>query len=82
MMSKLDLEQDLWALDEEPELTEEVSEKISRFHNAIVGHGGVKRTVKKLIKNNEKFAHIHELVKIFIETCPFCQKKITVRLIM
>ena len=47
-MNFLDLEQEIWALDEEPELTPDIAEKIARFHNAMCGHGGVKRTVKKL----------------------------------
>ena len=75
LMSQLDAEQEIWALDEEPELTPEISDKISRVHNAMVGHGGVKRTVKKLLDNNEKFSHMRELVNMFIKECPFCQKQ-------
>ena len=74
-MSLLDLEHELWALDEEPELTPEISEKIAQCHNAMCGHGGVKRTVKKLISKEENFPHMRELVNMFIKACPFCQKQ-------
>ena len=74
-MCFLDLEHELWALDEEPELTPEIAEKISRFHNAMCGHSGVKRTVKRLLENGDKFSHMRELVNMFIKACPFCQKQ-------
>ena len=48
MWMYLEEEQEIWALDEEPVLTPEISKEIDQVHNAMCGHGGVKRTVSKL----------------------------------
>jgi hypothetical protein len=71
----LDEQHELWALDEEPVLTPEISTEISLVHNAMCGHGCVKRTVQKLLVKDVTFAHMRELVNKFIKECPFCQKQ-------
>jgi transposase InsO family protein len=75
MWMYLEEEQEIWALDEEPVLTPEISKEIDQVHNAMCGHGGVKRTVSKLLDKKVKFAHMREIVNIYIKACPFCQKQ-------
>ena len=41
----------------------------------MCGHGGVKRTVSKLLDKKIRFAHMREIVNIYIKACPFCQKQ-------
>ena len=40
----------------------------------MVGHHGIERTMRKLIKAGEKFMYMREFVKSFIMQCPCCQK--------
>ena len=55
-------------------LTEEQHKIIGRFHNSMVGHHGVERTVKKMQAGGQTWPRLRELVRIFIRLCPCCQK--------
>ena len=71
----LDEIHELWAIDAEPELTPELRAQMDSVHNAIVGHGGVKRTCTKLHAKGVKAKYLRQLVSRFISECPFCQKQ-------
>ena len=43
-------------------------------HNKIVGHGGVKRTVEKLLKLSIEWEHMTQHTHLFIQQCACCQK--------
>ena len=55
-------------------LTEEQHKTIGKFHNSLVGHHGVERTVKKMQAGGQTWSHLRELVRTFIRLCPCCQK--------
>ena len=55
-------------------LSNEVFNKIKHFHNELVGHGGVKRTLQLLHQNGEQWQGMQKDVKNFITQCPCCQK--------
>ena len=55
-------------------LMDEQHKAIGRFHNSVVGHHGVKRTVKKMQAGGQTWPYLRELVRIFIRLCPCCQK--------
>jgi transposase InsO family protein len=48
---------------------------ISEHHNAVVGHLGVRKTLKRMHDRNIKpWVHMRQHVKKFIRECPVCQK--------
>ena len=51
-----------------------VFKSISAVHNTISGHHGLERTLWKLTRNNERWKHMREDVRQFIDECPYCQK--------
>ena len=56
-----------------PASTEQYT-NIQRCHNALVGHGGVQRTVRNLRKINKVWDGMRDAVRTFIANCPCCQK--------
>ena len=55
-------------------ITPEQYEGLGRCHNSTVGHHGVERTVKKAKAAGFTWPYLRELVRIFIRSCPCCQK--------
>jgi transposase InsO family protein len=56
-------------------LPNNVYKSISAVHNGMTGHHGVEKTLWKLVtRNNERWKHMREDVKQFIDECPYCQK--------
>ena len=55
-------------------LSNEVFNKIKHFHNELVGHGGVKRTLQLLHDNGKQWQNMQKDVKNFVAQCPCCQK--------
>ena len=55
-------------------LSTEVYKLMSKVHNSIVGHLGVERTIKKLIRLDHKWPTMRADVIKFIKECPCCQK--------
>jgi hypothetical protein len=53
------------------ELSRDIFKRISKVHNSIVGHLGVERTIKKLLRLDQKWPSD---VRTFIRQCPYCQK--------
>jgi hypothetical protein len=47
--------------------------KIAEAHNEIVGHGGVERTLTKILSRELPWPQMREHVKWFIRHCPCCQ---------
>ena len=48
--------------------------KIKDFHNAVIGHHGIERTLQKLSAANQNWEGMRKDVKLFIDRCPCCQK--------
>ena len=55
-------------------LSDEVFNKIKHYHNELVGHGGVERTVQLLQKEKVYWKKMAKDVGKFIAQCPCCQK--------
>ena len=55
-------------------LSDEVFNKIKLYHNELVGHGGVKRTLELLHREKIHWRHMRNDVKKFVGQCPCCQK--------
>ena len=55
-------------------ISEEVYKQIGFVHNAMVGHGGVERTLQKLKNLNFIWKNMRLDVKQYIRECPCCQK--------
>jgi hypothetical protein len=49
-------------------------ENIKSCHNAVVGHGGVERTLRLLKSSRRAWVLMEDAVKQFIRECPICQK--------
>ena len=48
---------------------------IARYHNSMEsGHGGVDRTITKLLRDGQSWSKMTGHVKRFIKNCPCCQK--------
>ena len=62
------------ALETIPDMTEEQREAIHMCHNKFVGHGGVDRTLKKLLLLPIKWREMRQHVHMFIQQCACCQK--------
>jgi hypothetical protein len=51
-----------------------VYQSIAKVHNALMGHGGVEKTISKLIQSEQTWKGMRRDVKHFISQCDFCQK--------
>jgi hypothetical protein len=47
---------------------------LTECHNGVVGHGGVERTVKKILLLHGQRPYLEDDVRRFIKNCPTCQK--------
>ena len=66
---------ELLVLDEdEISIPQDIYTHIQAVHNALVGHNGVNRTIKKLYSKGIRFPKMRMWVRQFIQMCPFCQK--------
>ena len=54
-------------------LPSDAFKKISAVHHSKVGHFGVERTIKRLLKTGS-WEYMRQHVKLFIQRCPCCQK--------
>jgi hypothetical protein len=57
-----------------PEPNPEQLEWMEQCHNAIVGHGGSSRTLTKLFSLGHAWKYMRQHVRMFIASCPCCQK--------
>ena len=57
-----------------PEIPEDIMSAIKRVHNALTGHHGVDRSVKKLKLLGYDFKYMRRYVSAFVKMCPCCQK--------
>ncbi len=55
-------------------LPEDCRETIAQFHNELVGHFGVARTVDMLRAAGHSWKHMRRHVEAFCKNCPLCQK--------
>ena len=55
-------------------ISDEVFKTIKHFHNELVGHGGVQKTIELLKSNDKHWARMRKDVQSFIAQCPCCQK--------
>ena len=55
-------------------ISDEAFRKIKHYHNELVGHGGVKRTLQLLHENKEHWKNMQKDVRNFVSQCPCCQK--------
>jgi hypothetical protein len=69
----------LAALRAVPSPSDDQLEALQMCHNAIIGHGGVDRTITKLISLSHNWPYMRQHVKTFIRQCPCCQKMDNVR---
>ena len=49
-------------------------------HNETVGHGGVERTITKLLEANHRWPFMRQTVREFIKECPCCQKMSAIKI--
>jgi transposase InsO family protein len=57
-----------------PEMTDTQRDALNMCHNKFVGHGGVKRTVEKLLGLPIEWEHMVQHTHLFIQQCACCQK--------
>ena len=57
-----------------PEMIDEQRNALNMCHNKFVGHGGVKRTVEKLLKLPIDWEHMVQHTHLFVQQCACCQK--------
>ena len=55
-------------------ISDEAFIKVKHFHNELVGHGGVQRTLELLKANGQTWKNMTKDVKKYIAQCPCCQK--------
>ena len=55
-------------------ISDESYRQIGLVHNAMVGHGGVERTLQKLKNLNLIWKNMRLDVKTYLRECPCCQK--------
>ena len=55
-------------------LPDDIYLKIKRVYNAVVGHGGVERTMSLLARQGQAWKYMRTHVKSFIKQCACCQK--------
>ena len=67
--------EELSALNENlKKIPENVYKRIKAVHNSTVGHLGVERTMRRLLRQKYSVKYIKEYVCAFIKQCPLCQK--------
>ena len=59
--------------------SDEENEAIQQCHNAVVGHGGVDRTMTRLFSLGFAWQYMRQHVRNFIQHCPCCQKMSAVK---
>ena len=57
-----------------PEMTDEQRDALNMCHSKFVGHGGVERTVEKLLRLTIDWEHMVQHTHLFIQQCACCQK--------
>jgi RNase H-like domain found in reverse transcriptase/Integrase core domain/Chromo (CHRromatin Organisation MOdifier) domain/Integrase zinc binding domain len=62
------------ALQTLPDMTDEQREALHMCHNRYVGHGGVERTVLKLLSIPISWTEMRQHAHLFIQQCACCQK--------
>jgi len=67
--------EELFAIEQEYAISDEIRDQLSLVHNATAGHVGLKRTVSRLKRKGVKCKHMRGMVLRFIRECPFCQKQ-------
>jgi hypothetical protein len=70
-----ELEEELFPIDDEVSIPEDIRAQIKLAHNAMVGHSGVLRTILKLKRLGSTFPNMRDWVDKFIKQCPVCQKE-------
>jgi hypothetical protein len=65
----------LAALRAAPSPSDDQLEALQMCHNAIIGHGGVDRTITKLFSLAHNWPYMRQHVRTFIRQCPCCQKR-------
>ena len=55
-------------------IPDEAHDKIIMVHNSLVGHAGVERCLKRLVKSKQSWKYMREHVRAFIKACACCQK--------
>ena len=70
-----EMEEDMFAVDDEVSIPEDIRAQIKLAHNAMVGHSGVQRTVLKLKRLGSSFPNMRDWVDKYIKQCPVCQKE-------
>jgi hypothetical protein len=53
---------------------------IKRFHNSVVGHHGVERTVGKILQWHKAWPYMRQHVAKIVRECPCCQKMSQLRI--
>ena len=66
---------ELCPMEEDVPIPDEIRKSITSVHNAFVGHGGIRRTERRLRANKIAFKDMRGWVERFIQECPFCQKQ-------
>jgi transposase InsO family protein len=61
-------------------LSEEVFRKIQKVHNAMVGHTGEEKTLRRLVAQGNTWRSMRRHVNQFISHCACCQKMSTLKL--
>jgi transposase InsO family protein len=56
------------------DISQEHHDIIAAHHNTMVGHMGVRSTLKRLTASNHMWPQIRQHVKHFVRHCPICQK--------
>ena len=56
------------------EVPEDKWDTIKQFHSAEAGHGGVTRTMQKLVDKGHTWENMRTHVRQFVKFCPCCQK--------
>ena len=67
-----EMEEDMFAIDDEVLIPEDIRAQIKLAHNAMVGHSGVQRTVLKLKRLGSSFPSMRDWVDKYIKQCPVC----------
>ena len=52
----------------------DVYNRIRAVHNSVVGHLGVERTMRRLLRQKYSIDYLREYVRAFIKQCPLCLK--------
>jgi hypothetical protein len=66
--------ENLHVLFEELNVPEGRWKTIAKFHDDVVGHSGVERTIQRLVAQGHTWPKMRAHVKQFVSRCPTCQK--------